>query len=217
MRRSCGSWVRCRADSTSNTLAHDVTHGQKTAAIASNVSSTTYGQTVHFTVTVTALAPAVGVPSGSVTILSNGATLGRGPVHAGAATFETALHAGIDAFRYLRIVPISRAANSSSGGLSEKWGVAYHGTRAMLAKNKHAGTFIQYAPRGHREDAEHQDRRFVARRRERRTSARHAPLTELHLPHNLCANWRQFISWILCPFVPPPGFCKDAWFEVTDV
>ena len=48
-------------------------------------------------------------------------------------------------FRYLRIVPISRAANSSSGGLSEKWGVAYHSTPRMVASNKSSGTFIQYA------------------------------------------------------------------------
>lgn len=53
--------------------------------------------------------------------------------------------ARLKGFRYLRIVPISRAANSSSGGLSEKWGVAYHGTPAMIAKNKLAGTFIEYA------------------------------------------------------------------------
>jgi hypothetical protein len=53
--------------------------------------------------------------------------------------------ARLKGFRYLRIVPISRTANSSSGGLSEKWGVAYHGTPDMIAKNKHAGTFIQYA------------------------------------------------------------------------
>ena len=53
--------------------------------------------------------------------------------------------ARLKGFRYLRIVPISRAANSSSGGLSEKWGVAYHSTPRMVASNKTAGTFIQYA------------------------------------------------------------------------
>lgn len=53
--------------------------------------------------------------------------------------------ARLKGFRYLRIVPISRAANSSSGGLSEKWAVAHHSTSEMIAKNKNAGTFIQYA------------------------------------------------------------------------
>jgi hypothetical protein len=53
--------------------------------------------------------------------------------------------ARLKGFRYLRIVPISRAANSSSGGLSEKWAAAYHGTPHMVAINKHPSTFIQYA------------------------------------------------------------------------
>jgi hypothetical protein len=53
--------------------------------------------------------------------------------------------ARLKGFRYIRIVPISRAANSSSGGLSEKWGVAYHSTARMIASNKDAGTFVQYA------------------------------------------------------------------------
>ncbi len=53
--------------------------------------------------------------------------------------------ARLKGFRYLRIVPISRAANSSSGGLSEKWGVAYHSTPRMVTSNKISGTFIQYA------------------------------------------------------------------------
>jgi hypothetical protein len=53
--------------------------------------------------------------------------------------------ARLKGFRYLRIVPISRAANSSSGGLSERWSVAYHRTPRMQALNKHAGSFIQYA------------------------------------------------------------------------
>ena len=53
--------------------------------------------------------------------------------------------ARLKGFRYLRIVPISREANSSSGGLSEKWAVAYHGTPEMVATNKKLGTFIQYA------------------------------------------------------------------------
>jgi len=53
--------------------------------------------------------------------------------------------ARLKGFRYVRIVPISRAANSRSGGLSEKWGVAYHATPAMIAKNRQSPAFIQYA------------------------------------------------------------------------
>jgi len=53
--------------------------------------------------------------------------------------------ARLKGFNYLRIVPISRGANSSSGGLSEKWGVEYHGTPSMVKKNKENPAFIQYA------------------------------------------------------------------------
>jgi hypothetical protein len=48
-------------------------------------------------------------------------------------------------FPYLRIVPISRAANSSSGGLCEKWGVEYHSTPEMVAVNRANPAQIQYA------------------------------------------------------------------------
>src|SRR6185503_19428643 len=48
-------------------------------------------------------------------------------------------------FDYLRIVPISRGANSSSGGLPEKWGVTYHNTPSMIKINAASPAFIQYA------------------------------------------------------------------------
>jgi hypothetical protein len=49
--------------------------------------------------------------------------------------------ARLKGFTFLRIVPISRGANSSSGGLVEKWAVAYHANHELAA----AKTFIQYA------------------------------------------------------------------------
>jgi len=51
-------------------------------------------------------------------------------------------------FDYLRIVPISRGANSSSGGLPEKWGVAYQSSPEMLRINAQRRSFIQYADLG---------------------------------------------------------------------
>ncbi len=53
--------------------------------------------------------------------------------------------ARLKGFLYLRIVPISRAANSSSGGLSEKWAVAYHSTPEMRERNRNSPARIQYA------------------------------------------------------------------------
>lgn len=48
-------------------------------------------------------------------------------------------------FSYLRIVPISREANSSSGGLSEKWAVEYHSSPKMRKENMESLARIQYA------------------------------------------------------------------------
>ena len=51
-------------------------------------------------------------------------------------------------FDYLRIVPISRGANSSSGGLPEKWGIAYQSSPRMVAINAERKACIQYADLG---------------------------------------------------------------------
>ena len=48
-------------------------------------------------------------------------------------------------FDYLRIVPISREANSSSGGLPEKWGIAYQSNPSMVTSNSQSKSFIKYA------------------------------------------------------------------------
>lgn len=44
--------------------------------------------------------------------------------------------ARLKGFGYLRIVPISRGANSSHGSLSEGWGVEYHSSPQMREKNR---------------------------------------------------------------------------------
>lgn len=48
-------------------------------------------------------------------------------------------------FQFLRVCAISRGSNSSSGGLSEKWAVEYHGTPAMRAKNLASPARVQHA------------------------------------------------------------------------
>lgn len=48
-------------------------------------------------------------------------------------------------FAYLRIVPISRKANSSHGSLSEGWAVQYHSSPEMREKNKLSQAAVQYA------------------------------------------------------------------------
>jgi hypothetical protein len=53
--------------------------------------------------------------------------------------------ARLKGFEYLRVIPISREANSSSGGLSEKWAVAQHKAIALVEQNRQNPAFIQYA------------------------------------------------------------------------
>jgi hypothetical protein len=53
--------------------------------------------------------------------------------------------ARIKGFAYLRVVPISRGANSSHGFLSEDWAVKYHGSPEMQEKNRVSRAAVQYA------------------------------------------------------------------------
>lgn len=53
--------------------------------------------------------------------------------------------ARLKGFTYLRIVPISRAANSSHGGLSEGWGVSHHSSPVMRKRNRESQAVVQYA------------------------------------------------------------------------
>lgn len=53
--------------------------------------------------------------------------------------------ARLKGFTYLRIVPISRAANSSHGGLSEGWAVEHHSSPVMRERNRASQAVVQYA------------------------------------------------------------------------
>lgn len=53
--------------------------------------------------------------------------------------------ARLKGFSYLRIVPISREANSSHGSLSEGWAVEYHSSPRMRELNKVSQASVQYA------------------------------------------------------------------------
>jgi hypothetical protein len=53
--------------------------------------------------------------------------------------------ARLKGFAFLRIVPISREANSSHGGLSEGWAVEYHSSPRMMEINRASQAMVQYA------------------------------------------------------------------------
>ena len=53
--------------------------------------------------------------------------------------------ARLKGFTYLRIVPISRKANSSHGGLSEGWAVEYQSAPRVMKLNRASQAMVQYA------------------------------------------------------------------------
>ena len=53
--------------------------------------------------------------------------------------------ARLKGFAYLRVVSISRGANSSHGSLSEGWAVKYHSSPEMREKNRVSQAAVQYA------------------------------------------------------------------------
>lgn len=53
--------------------------------------------------------------------------------------------ARLKGFSYLRLVAISPAANRSSGAISEKWAIDYHGSEEMQRRHRQATTRVQYA------------------------------------------------------------------------
>ena len=53
--------------------------------------------------------------------------------------------ARVKGFSYVRLLPISRSANSSSGSVSEQWAIKHHNTPRIRKMNREKGNFIQYA------------------------------------------------------------------------
>ncbi len=53
--------------------------------------------------------------------------------------------ARLKGFNYLRIIPVSPSVNSSSGGITEKYGFSYHSTARMKKINQKNQPFIEYA------------------------------------------------------------------------
>lgn len=53
--------------------------------------------------------------------------------------------ARLKGFHYVRLVAISRAANRSSGAISEKWAIEHHGSQAMQRRHRRSKARVQYA------------------------------------------------------------------------
>ena len=75
--------------STSNAIAQAVNQAATTTSVASAANPAVFGQAVSFTATVTATAPGVGTPTGTVSFQDGTTTLGTVPLSGGAASFTT--------------------------------------------------------------------------------------------------------------------------------
>jgi hypothetical protein len=75
--------------STSTAITQTVNKGNSTTTVTSSLNPTIFGQAVTFTATVSAVAPASGTPTGTVTFLDGGTSIGSGTLSGGAATFTT--------------------------------------------------------------------------------------------------------------------------------
>lgn len=53
--------------------------------------------------------------------------------------------ARLKGFDYLRIIPVTKAVNASSGGVTEKYGFGHHSTERMKKINQDDRAFIEYA------------------------------------------------------------------------
>ena len=88
-----------------------VSQGKTAVALASSANPLVYGQSVTFTATVTPVAPAAGMPSGTVTFKDGGAILGTGTLNAsGKAAFTTNKLSAVTATRSITATRISPAA-----------------------------------------------------------------------------------------------------------
>ena len=66
---------------TSSAISHEVIKADTTTAVVSSVNPSMYGQNVTFTATVTAVAPGAGTPTGTVTFLDGGVSMGTGTLN----------------------------------------------------------------------------------------------------------------------------------------
>ena len=72
-------------------LSQTVSQGSAAVAVTSSLSPSTYGTAVTYTARVSAVAPAAGTPTGTVTFTDGGTTLGTATLSGGAAAITSAL------------------------------------------------------------------------------------------------------------------------------
>src|SRR5262249_18398257 len=80
--------------STSNSLSQEVKKADTTSTITSSLSTSTFGQSVTFTATVTTVAPGVGTATGTVTVKDGGLVIGTATLAGGTASISISTLSG---------------------------------------------------------------------------------------------------------------------------
>jgi hypothetical protein len=115
-----------------------VNKGAAAIVVKSSLPTSAVGQTVTFTATVSAVAPASGSPTGAVTFLDGGAPIGTGALSGGVATFSTAALAPGS-----HTITVSYAGDSNFGGavaaLGGSQAVNQGGVQMVVAANPSPG------------------------------------------------------------------------------
>src|SRR5207253_472889 len=75
--------------SSSAQVVQDVQKADTTTGVVSSVNPSVFGQSILFTATVNSVAPGAGIPTGTVTFLDGGNSIGSGILGGGVATFTT--------------------------------------------------------------------------------------------------------------------------------
>lgn len=129
--------------STSTVATQVVNHGATTTSLVSSLNPSTTGQSVTFTATVSAAAPATGVPSGTVTFKDGVTDLGTGTLSAGAAAVSTAaLSAGAHSITAVYGADTNFTA-STSALVTQTVNATITSTTTTIASSKNPSVFGQ--------------------------------------------------------------------------
>ena len=120
-------------------LPQSVDQAATTTKLSSSANPSVYGQSVNFTATIKAVAPASGVPTGTVTFYDGGAPIGTGTLGGGVATFSTAFLAVGSHPITVSYGGDANFTGSSSGALSQT--VKLAGTTTMLTSAENPSVF----------------------------------------------------------------------------
>src|SRR5262249_45681549 len=105
--------------STSAVLTQSVNKSSTSTALASSLNPSVFGQTVTFTVTVSAVAPGAGTPTGTVTFLDGTVTLGTSSLTGGTASFATSALSAVKHTITVSYAGDSNFSSSTSATLKE--------------------------------------------------------------------------------------------------